>query len=137
MEVIDTLRKSAPESRDQERRRACRYPANDHPISLGWWQKGQFQSADGVLIDMSLIGAAVLSPNIPIGPRVLVASKDGRMNQWLEATLIRVDRHHGRPRSQESWRLLRVEFVDPCPYELFKAGTGVGHETEPIRTQQS
>ena len=101
---------------DSERRVTCRYAAAKSPVVIGWWVGTEFQSAELELRDISLSGAsAVTRTPPPESAAIWLRLNDPAQQDWVEATVIAITARFWRP------ALVRMKFVQTCPYEFFKA----------------
>jgi hypothetical protein len=126
--MLRTLRRlwdRAPHPED--RRRACRYPIDDSPVFLGWWEGDRFRSTTALLIDLSMHGASVVAQEAPKDGPVWLCPCHSSPSAWAEGTTVAVGRDKKRSLFRKRWHRLRLEFSGPCSYELFKSGTGTGH----------
>jgi hypothetical protein len=114
---------------DHDRRRACRYPIADAPVFLGWWQAEQFRTTTAMLMDLSMQGASVRAQEAPGAGPVWLCPCHAAPSQWAEARVVAVERGGGSLFRRGV--KVRLEFVGPCSYELFKSGTGTRYTAQP------
>ncbi len=102
-----------------DRRSAHRYaPARDN-IRLGWWEGQLFQTISARLRNLSLSGALVeieLGLTSSAGTIVWLCLVDRTDAHWVQAEVVEVC-----PPAPETRAQLRLKFIDPVPYETFRA----------------
>ncbi len=102
-----------------DRRSAHRYLPAKEKIRLGWWQGQLFQTISARLRNLSVSGALV-EPEKSIADRAGVKAwlclVDHTAAHWIEAEIVEVCSPE-----PDSPLLLRLRFLDPFPYEFFKA----------------
>jgi len=86
---------------------------------LSWTEGGTQRSVESTLCDISLGGGAALATSAPTVGAVLWFRLQGdETSPWVEARVVSVAKTgflgFGR-------RLIRWQFPDPCPYQIFKA----------------
>ncbi len=105
-----------PSDKESERRVTCRYAASKGPVVIGWWIGPDFETAEMALRDISLSGAsAVTETPPPDSAPIWLRLNDPAHPDWVEATVIAVTAGRRSP------TLVRMKFLEPCPYEFFKA----------------
>lgn len=110
--------------RTADRRRACRYPAGDSPVYLGWWRDDEFRTTLAILVDVSGQGASVLSSEGPSTNLAWLCPCQTPPAEWVEARAVAVECERSRiPFRRPSYKV-RLEFAGPCSFELFKSSTG-------------
>jgi hypothetical protein len=85
-------------------------------IEVSWSDGRKDLSAQGFLINLSRLGAALVVPGPPpICRKMLVRILGEAATPWLEAEVLGIDSHERR-----RYRV-RVRFVEPCPSVFLKA----------------
>ena len=96
--------------KDGERRVTSRYPASKSPVVIGWWVGSEFQTAEMVLKDISLSGAAAVTRTPPPdSDPIWLRLNDPAHADWVEATVVAITRRFWGP------TLVRMKFREPCP----------------------
>jgi hypothetical protein len=114
-----------------ERRRACRYPIAEAPVYLGWWEGAEFRTTTAKLVDLSVQGASVLAGESPgVGP-VWLCPCQSAPSSWAEGRAVAVEPETAPGAFRRCASKVRVEFVGPCSYDLFKSGTGTTYVVKP------
>ena len=110
---------SAPSAGSDDRRSVCRYTVVKDDCWLGWWKGTEFQSVAAKIADISLRGAMLTVPELPLAeqavwfcPPNLCATSP---SEWLEAKVIEARKRFLGP------RVVRIILRKPFPYEIFKA----------------
>jgi hypothetical protein len=112
----DTNRQAAASG---ERRTTMRYAASGTPLLIAWSEGDGHRTAAGTLINISLGGCAAEVPAFPPTDEALwVRLKDSASSPWIQASVVETIK-----RGRFAWtrRIVRLRFVDACPYDLFKA----------------
>ncbi len=94
----------------EERRREARYAPLKDRVYLGWWVEEDFHTETGLLCNISSGGAAIRVTAPIMNPETLWVCVVGPARQMWVA---------GRIKGQERG-IVRIEFFDAFPYELFK-----------------
>jgi hypothetical protein len=104
--------------RFHERRAASRYAANRPPAFLGWYEGDAYRTTRVRVVDVSVLGMLVeVQAFPPPSGDVWLSLVGQKPSQWLEVGVVRTSRQ---------WRLLglrrlvRLKFLEACPYDLFK-----------------
>jgi hypothetical protein len=106
-----------------EGRAQPRHPAFGAAIQLGWWEGPNFRSAAGLLKDISRCGsAALVEAAPPKGSPVLIRLNGFLHSEWVEASVVEVTKNRWFRRVP---RLVRLQFVESCPYHVFQAAIDV------------
>ncbi len=112
-----------------DRRNAHRYaPAKDN-IRLGWWQGQLFCTSSARLRNLSLSGALVeleAGAVEPAGAKTWLCLVEQTGAHWVEAEVVEVCSEQ-----PDTSSMLRLKFLDPFPYELFKAAVW-DHASRPV-----
>jgi hypothetical protein len=107
-----------PRDPRDDRRAASRYATKGPPAFLGWYEGGSYRTCAVKLIDVSLLGikleAEVFPPKEGMVWLCLVGQKP---SQWLEVGVVEMSKEH---RLLGVRRLVRLQFLESCPYEVFK-----------------
>ncbi len=107
-------------SRSRDRRASPRYPAVEHAIDLGWREGSEFRTAPGSLRDISHTGAAALLEVAPPDHSPLWVRLSGETpSEWIEVTMVRVEKSRGFLGFGKTSYLARWKFTTACPYDLF------------------
>ena len=103
---------------DRDRRQAQRYLAGGTPVVLTWTEAGQFRTLNARLKDISLSGLAVFSESSPPkGIPIWFRLKDDQTSDWINAAVV------GSAKTGLLGlgpRVVRMHFLSPCPYHVFK-----------------
>jgi hypothetical protein len=102
-----------------ERRSTLRYTTAGTPILIAWGEGDGHQAAAGSLINISLGGCAAQVTTFPPKEGALWIRLTGSASSpWTQASVVEMIK-----RGSFAWtrRVLRIRFIDGCPYELFKA----------------
>src|SRR3954463_12345241 len=121
-EVVDDAG-SRRNGRVIESRAEPRHEAFGTSIQLGWWDGPRFCTAAGLLKDISRSGAAALAEAAPPkGSPVMMRLNGSYPTDWVEATVIEVTKTRCFRRVP---RQVRIQFLEPCPYDVFQAAIDV------------
>ncbi len=98
----------------RERRKTPRYPAKVADGSVGWWNDESFNTTRAQIENISS-GGARLTVELPIPAidPVWIGLVGDASAQWVQATLV----ERSDDACPGAW--IRVEFIEPCPYEVF------------------
>lgn len=119
-----TIRKRDPHSNaswdrlgySSERRQACRYPVSRHTAFLGWWAGADYLTAKAVLENVSLEGALVLVEEPPpLEGSLWICLEGSPPSNWVESRVV------GSRRGRRGHHLVRLKFVDACPFGFFNS----------------
>lgn len=115
MRILSPDRRAAgPRDGGRDRRTASRYTANGAVI-LGWWDGPEFRSTRAAMKDVSIGGAAVIVAKRPPKEVPVYFHLDRpAAPDWAEAMVRGVDA------DRKGLSCVRLQFVDPCPYEVFR-----------------
>ena len=106
-----------------EQRAEPRYAAFGASVQLGWWDGPELRTAAGLLKDISRSGAAALAEAAPPkGSAVMMRLNGAYHTDWVEATVIEVTKTRWFRRVP---RQVRIQFLEPCPYDVFQAAIDV------------
>src|SRR4051794_17628646 len=102
-----------------ERRLTPRYPAGGTSVVLTWTEDNNFRSVGASLRDISQGGGSGMAEDAPAPGTVLWFRLTGDdTTPWIGATVIGVSKSGFLGRGP---RLVRWQFRESCPYEVFKA----------------
>lgn len=109
----------APTARPRDRRLAPRYaPARD-ATQLGWWEDGQFRTADARLRNISSGGAAVnLGGTGPDTAGAWVCILMPGTDVWVQASVA------GAVAAEDGTPHVRLTFAEPCPDDVLISAVG-------------
>jgi hypothetical protein len=100
-------------------RSTTRYAASGTPVLIAWGEGDGHQTAAGTLINIGLGGSAVQVTTFPPneGP-VWIRLTHSQSLPWIEASVVETIK-----RGRFAWtrRFVRLRFIEPCPYDFFKA----------------
>jgi hypothetical protein len=104
--------------REEDRRGAPRYVARGTPAVIGWAEGDQHRTIPATLIDMSMGGLSARvetfpPPGVPVWFRLDSESP----SPWLKASVVATGTSG---RLVATRRHLRLRFLEPCTYDLFK-----------------
>ena len=106
-----------------DRRRTCRYSGVRNRVFLGWWDGPEFQTTTAFLKDLSLGGASILiDAPAPTDNLVWISLYKIPPTEWVEASVIEVEKGPRLGLFSRSLTQLRIEFFENCSYDFFKAG---------------
>lgn len=98
----------------RDNRRSFRYEAVQSAVDLGWWDETGFHVQAATLKNLSRGGALLVSPTLPPeGERIWLCVTGAPCGDWAEVAVV------SRSERAEGSRLVRVRFVEACPYEMF------------------
>jgi hypothetical protein len=95
----------------KDRRRSPRYPTVQNWACLAWREGGRTRESTARLLNMSSVGACVLTNDIPVvHETVWLRLEEPTPTQWVEATVVR----------RSGPLKFGLNFVQHCPNELFE-----------------
>lgn len=99
-----------------ERRGAARYNPACELAHLGWWEGQQFHELTARLRNISVAGAMVaVGRNPPTSGGVWICLVGQDISAWVQANIA------GVMSGDEGTHLVRLAFLDVCPYGVFKS----------------
>lgn len=116
--MLDRWWNPDPYRRAEERRLSYRYPALDPTITVGWWSGEKFHTCPGMVLNISLGGAAVQADQWPEAAETIVL-KNGEAadpGSWVDVDLLNGG---SRRRVRRGKFLLHLKFPKSCPYDFF------------------
>jgi hypothetical protein len=129
LRATDTRR--GEDTGEQERRRAARYATNDALALIAWVDGDRGHKVTASLKNISADGAQAQTDYAPLpqlGTPVLFRLVSDVTDWVVHARVISVSRPRVRrqrfslrKQPESPWALLHLAFLEPCPYELFKA----------------
>jgi hypothetical protein len=116
-----------PRDPRDDRRAASRYATKGPPAFLGWYEGDVYRTTAVKLLDVSLLGIKVEAEAFPPKEGTIWLCLAGqRPSQWIEVGVVECRKER---RLISSRRLIRLQFLESCPYEVFKeAIEGFSHE---------
>jgi hypothetical protein len=111
------------------RRKSVRYASISNRAWLAWRAGGESAQAPARVRDISQSGASVLvehAPSLNENDTAWVRMEHPAPSDWVEVKVVGIAPVTRKPflgRTQVLAHLVRVEFVDSCPYEVFKTAT--------------
>jgi hypothetical protein len=106
-----------------DRRRSPRYPSVANRACLVWQQRGRPRESTATLINLSSVGAYVLSDEMPTRAQSVWVRLEGPTpTEWVVARVVR----------GAGSRNVGLDFAEHCPYDFFKAATQVVQRAVPV-----
>lgn len=122
-----TFLEPAHQASAAERRSESRYPASMDGAWIGWWVDEEFRQTRAMIVDISQNGMSLVTIESPVHQgEVFISIEIPSPSEWMEARLIeRISTEHGTHQ-------IRLLFIQPIPYDLFKAAVyGLLTKAEP------
>jgi hypothetical protein len=116
-----------PRDPRDDRRAASRYATKGPPAFLGWYEEDTYRTTAVKLLDVSLLGIKVEVEDFPPKEGMIWLCLVGQKpSQWIEVGVVELSKER---RLLSTRRLVRLQFLESCPYEVFKeAIEGFSHE---------
>ena len=100
----------------QDRRKEPRYPPATDLAHIGWCEGEEFCTVQAQLQNISNGGAALdLARDRPASPDLWMCVVTAGPTEWLQASIA------GSQATEDGGQRVRLAFVEPCPYDVFKA----------------
>jgi hypothetical protein len=104
--------------RGQDRRGAPRYAARGTPAVIGWAEGDQHRTTPAILVDMSMGGLSAWVETFPPPGAAVWFRLDGESpSPWLKVSVVATGTSG---RLVATRRHIRLRFLEPCTYDLFK-----------------
>jgi len=97
-----------------ERRRAPRYSTVTNAAFLAWYEEGRTRITPARLRNISTVGIFIVANEVPLeGQGAWFRVDEPMLTAWVKASVVcRAGKHEAG-----------LDFLDQCPYEIFKAAT--------------
>jgi hypothetical protein len=113
-------------ARPKDRRETPRYDPTIDSAKLGWWEAGEFQTAQARLQDISSGGAALgVDRDGPVAPEIWMCVATPGQGVWVQASVAAMDDGDGE-------RRVRLAFAESCPYDVLKVAAWGTASARPV-----
>jgi hypothetical protein len=113
-------------ARPEDRRETPRYDPAIDTAKLGWWEAGEFHTAQARLQDISSGGAALgVDRDGPVADEIWMCVATTGEGVWVQASVAELDDGDGE-------RRVRLAFAESCPYDVLKVAAWGTASARPV-----